>query len=152
MSRSIHWQVAVLALASVVVASVSANAQLGPTTKYTTFKATAGKSVDVGNYAAAKQDCTPAPGPAIHVVEPPKTGTLTVHVAQLTYNNVYSCPPIKMPAQVVTYEARDTSTAKDHFVYDVTGGKGEVTTFDVTIDIVTGPPTPTAEPNREQKF
>jgi hypothetical protein len=107
--------------------------------------------VQVGNYAAANRNCTPAQGPVIHVVEVPKAGTLTVRVAQLTFNNVFGCPPIKMPAQVVTYEARDVGADKDHFIYDVTGNKGEVTIYDVTIDIAP-PPKPAAAPSREQKF
>jgi hypothetical protein len=134
MARLISWSA--LLLGTAALSAGSASAQLGPTTKYTTFKAVPGKAVEVGNYAAASQNCTPAPGPAIHVAEPPKLGTLTVRVAELTYNNVFNCPPIRMPAQVVTYEARDGSAAeRDHFVYEVTGGKGEVTSHDVTIDV-----------------
>jgi hypothetical protein len=153
MSKSTTWQAVAVALASIgtLVASFAATAQLGPTTKYTTFRAVPGKSVEVGNYAAAAQNCTPAPGPAIHVVEAPKSGTLTVRVAQLVYSNVSGCPPIKMPAQVVTYEARDTGVDTDHFIYDLAGAKGEVTIFEVTIEIAP-PPKPAPAPSREQKF
>ena len=133
----------------VALMSAAANAQLGPTAKYTTFNAVPGKAVEIGNYASVGQNCAPAPGPTIHVVEAPKSGTLTVRVAQLTYN-VFGCPPIKMPAQVLSYEARETGVDRDHFIYDVTGAKSEVTTYEVTIDI-TPPPKPAATP-REQKF
>jgi hypothetical protein len=147
------YRVAVLAGAALGAVSTAAIAQLGPTTKYTTFKATAGKALEVANYAAAGPNCTPAPapGPAIHVVESPKSGTLTVRVAELVYN-VSSCPPIKMPAQVLSYEANDSGTDRDHFVYDVTNAKGEVTIYDVTIEITTAPAKAPNVPSREQKF
>jgi hypothetical protein len=151
MIRSIYT-VAVLAGAALGAVSTAAIAQLGPTTKYTTFKATAGKALDVANYAAAGPNCTPAPGPAIHVVESPKSGTLTVRVAELVYNSVGGCPPIKMPAQVLSYEANDSGTDRDHFVYDVTNAKGVVTIYDVTIEITTAPAKAPNVPSREQKF
>jgi hypothetical protein len=150
MIRLICGGMGVLGAVAIAAASTSAEAQLGPPTKYTTFKAVPGKAVDIGNYAAAKQNCEPGAAPAIHVVEPPKSGTLTVRVAELTYKNVFSCPPIKMPAQLLSYEARD-SADRDHLIYDVTGAKGEVTVYDVTIDIVPSPKTAPA-PGREQKF
>lgn len=140
-----------LASAGMALAAVTATAQLGPTTKYTSFKATAGKALEVANYAAAGPNCTPAPGPAIHVVEPPKSGTLTVRVAELIYN-VGNCPPIKMPAQVLSYETNNAGADKDHFVYDMTNAKGEVTIYDVTIDIAAAPSKAAVPPTREQKF
>ena len=107
--------------------------------------------MQIGNYASASHNCTPGPGPAIHVVEPPKSGTLTVRVAELTYNNVFGCPPIKMPAQVLTYEARASGADRDHLIYDVSGAKGEVTIYDVTIEIAPSSK-PAPAPSREQKF
>jgi len=151
MILSIHWRAVALASAGMMLATVTATAQLGPPTKYTAFKAVPGKAVALGNYASANQNCSPGPAPAIHVVEPPKSGTLTVRVAQLTYNNVFGCPPIKMPAQVLTYEARDTGTDRDHLIYDVSGTKGEITIYDVTIEIAPSPQSAPA-PSREQKF
>ena len=136
---------------AMALTSTIAAAQLGPPTKYTAFKAVPGKAVELGNYASANQNCSPGPAPSVHVVEPPKSGTLTVRVAQLTYNNVFGCPPIKMPAQVLTYEARDAGADRDHLIYDVSGAKGEVTIYDVTIEI-TPSPKPAPAPSREQKF
>jgi hypothetical protein len=75
-----------------------------------------------------------------------------VRVAKLVYGNVGGCPPIKMPAPVLSYEANDSGADKDHFVYDVTNGKGEVTIYDVTIDIAAAPPKPSTPASREQKF
>ena len=151
MTSPIHWQASALAAMSMALTATMAGAQLGPPTKYTTFKAVSGKAVELGNYASANQNCSPGPAPAIHVVEPPKSGTLTVRVAQLTYNNVFGCPPIKMPAQVLTYEARDSGADRDHLIYDVSGAKGEVTIYDVTIEIAPSAK-PAPSPSREQKF
>jgi hypothetical protein len=151
MTNSIYRRASALAAIAMVLTSTMAAAQLGPPTKYTSFKAVSGKAIELGNYASANQNCSPGPAPAIHVVEPPKSGTLTVHVAQLTYSNVFGCPPIKMPAQVLTYEARDSGVDRDHLIYDVAGAKGEVTIHDVTIEIAP-PPKPAPVPSREQKF
>src|SRR5229473_1952227 len=151
MMSSMHRRGSALAAMAMALTSTMAAAQLGPPTKYTAFKAVPGKAVELGNYASANQNCSPGPAPAIHVVEPPKSGTLTVRVAQLTYNNVFGCPPIKMPAQVLTYEARDSGADRDHLIYDVSGTKGEVTIYDVTIEIAPSPKSAPA-PNREQKF
>jgi len=151
MMSSMHRRGSALAAMAMALTSTMAAAQLGPPTKYTAFKAVPGKAVELGNYASANQNCSPGPAPAIHVVEPPKSGTLTVRVAQLTYNNVFGCPPIKMPAQVLTYEARDSGADRDHLIYDVSGTKGEVTIYDVTIEIAPSPK-PAPAPSREQKF
>jgi hypothetical protein len=151
MTRSIYWRASALAAMAMVLMSTMAAAQLGPPTKYTAFKAVAGKAVEIGNYASANQNCTPGLAPTIHVVEPPKAGTLTVRVAQLTYNNVFGCPPIKMPAQVLSYEARESGADRDHLIYDVSGARGEVTIYDVTIEIAPSPK-PAPAPGREQKF
>lgn len=151
MMSSIHRRASALAATAMVLTSTMAAAQLGPPTKYTAFKAVPGKAVELGNYASANQNCSPGPAPAIHVVEPPKSGTLTVRVAELTYSNVFGCPPIKMPAQVLTYEARDSGADRDHLIYDVSGAKGEVTIHDVTIEIAPSPK-PAPAPSREQKF
>jgi len=56
-----------------------------------------------------------------------------------------------MPAQVLTYEARETGVDRDHLVYDISGAKGEVTIHDVTIEIAPLPK-PAPAPGRDQKF
>jgi len=151
MSSPIYWRILALTATIMVATATMAAAQLGPPTKYTAFKAVPGKAIEIGNYASANQNCSPGVAPVIHVVESPKAGTLTVRVAQLTYNNVFGCPPLKMPAQVLTYEARDSGVDRDHLIYDVSGAKGEVTIHDVTIEIAP-PAKPAPAPSREQKF
>ena len=151
MKSPITRQAAALAWTATILTATMAAAQLGPTTKYTTLKAVAGKAVEVGNYATASPNCAPGVAPTIHVVEAPKSGTLTVRVALLTYSKLFGCPPIKMPAQVLSYEAKDTGADKDRLVYDVAGAKGEVTIYDVTIEIAPAPK-PAPAPSREQKF
>lgn len=117
----------------------AAFAQPAPTSNYTSFEATPGKPVQLGYYASAHKDCTPAPLPVVRVIEAPKSGTLTVRRGELKTDQVAGCPGLKMPAQVVFYQARAGATGSDHLVYEVTNPTGEVGTFDVTIKIKNPP-------------
>ena len=54
---------------------------------------------------------------------------------ELKTNQVAGCPGLKIPAQVVFYQARVGATGSDHLVYEVTTPTGEVGTYDVTINI-----------------
>jgi hypothetical protein len=60
---------------------------------------------------------------------------LTVRRGELKTDQVAGCPGLKIPAQVVFYEARAGATGSDHLVYEVTNPTGEVGTYDVTIAI-----------------
>ena len=128
-------------LSSLVVALIStvALAQPAPTSNYTSFEATSAKPVQLGYYASANKDCTPAPLPKIRVVATPKSGTLTVRPGELKTDQVAGCPGLKTPAQVVFYQARAGAVGTDHVVYEVTTSSGEVGTYDVTITIKEAP-------------
>ncbi|MGD1213208.1 MAG: hypothetical protein ABR973_17995, partial [Candidatus Acidiferrales bacterium] len=103
------------------------------------FEATSAKPVQIGYYAEAHKDCTPAPLPTIRVIEAPKSGTLTVRVGELKTNQVAGCPGLKTPARVVFYQARGGALGTDHLVYAVTNATGEVASYDVTINIKEAP-------------
>jgi hypothetical protein len=75
----------------------------------------------------------------ISVIEAPKSGMLTVRRGQLKTDQVAGCPGMKIPAQVVFYQARAGATGSDHLVYEVTTPTGEVGTYDVTIKIKQAP-------------
>ena len=117
----------------------AAFAQPAPTSNYTSFEATPGKPVQLGYYASAHKDCTPAPLPVVRVIEAPKSGTLTVRRGELKTDQVAGCPGLKMPAQVVFYQARAGATGSDHLVYEVTNPTGEVGSYYVTITIKNPP-------------
>ena len=104
-----------LALAAIIV--TAALAQPAPSGNYTSFEATSAKPVQIGYYAEAHKDCTPAPLPTIRVIEAPKSGTLTVRVGELKTNQVAGCPGLKTPARVVFYQARAGTLGTDHLVY-----------------------------------
>jgi hypothetical protein len=127
----------VVALAAIIV--TSALAQPARSSNYTSFEATSAKPVQIGYYAEAHKDCTPAPLPAIRVIEAPKSGTLTVRVGELKTNQVAGCPGLKTPARVVFYQARAGTLGTDHLVYAVTNPTGEVATYNVTIKIKEAP-------------
>ena len=75
MTKLARWLV--VSFAPALAAAVStAVAQPAPSMNYTSFEATSDKPVQLGYYAAARKDCTPAPLPTIRVREPPKSGLL----------------------------------------------------------------------------
>ena len=80
----------------------------------------------------------PAPLPRVRVTEVPKLGISTVRRAVLMTDKVEGCPQIKVPAQVVLYEARAGSAGADHVAYEVTSENGEVATYDVAITVKRG--------------
>src|SRR5271154_5213704 len=98
----------------------TAAAQPAPTSNYTSFEANPGRPVQLGYYAIAHKDCTPAPLLMIRVIEAPKSGTLTVRRGDLKTDQMAGCPGSKIPAQVTFYEARIGTTGTDHLVYEVT--------------------------------
>jgi hypothetical protein len=132
------------------VISTVALAQPAPSSNYTSFEATSAKPVQLGYYASANKDCTPAPLPKIRVVATPKSGTLTVRPGELKTDQVAGCPGLKTPAQVVFYQARGGAVGTDHVVYEVTTSTGEVATYDVTITIKEGPKP--ASPGKDQRI
>jgi hypothetical protein len=149
MTKRARWPACVSA--GGIVLSMAAAAQTAPATHYTSFEAVRGAPLQVGYYASAHKDCTPAPRPTIRVVEAPKAGTLTVRESELTASRVAGCPPLKLPAQVLSYQARAGAAESDRFAYDVVSAGGEVATYQVTIDIKE-PPKPVAVPSRDQKI
>jgi hypothetical protein len=104
---------------------------------YSSAETTWDKPVRLNVHASAHKNCTPGALPTVRVIEPPKSGTLTVREAALTTNRFTGCPPIKTPARVVFYQPRAGYVGPDHVVYEVTSENGEVATFDFTIDVKT---------------
>jgi hypothetical protein len=96
--------VAVLFPLVAAVISTAAFAQPAPTTNYTSFEAS--PPVQLGYYASAHKDCTPAPLPKIRAVGAPKSGTLTVRRGELPTDKIAGCPDLKTSAQIVFYQAR----------------------------------------------
>jgi hypothetical protein len=120
------------------------------TTDYTSFDAMPGKPIEIGNYAAVGRTCSAGAPPTIKVVEPPREGTLRVRTGERVYT-VANCPPVKLQAQVVTYQARDGAAGTDHVVYDIVGANGQVSTKDVTIRLHDAP-RPVPRPRPDMKF
>ncbi len=135
-----------------VMISTATFAQSASSSNYASFDATPEKPLELGYYASAhKGTCSPAPLPEIRIVEAPKSGQLTVRRGELTTNKIPGCPGLKTPVQVVFYQARADSTGSDHIVYTVKSENGEVSTYDVTINIKAAPK-PRAAPLGLQKL
>jgi hypothetical protein len=124
---------------SCAIGAFFAQATFAQATNYTSVEAIAGKPVQLSYHASAHKNCTPAPLPTVRVTQAPKAGMLTVRPAVLRTTKVADCPRIKVPAQVVFYQAREGYTGSDHVSYDVTNSNGEVGTFDVAITVKAAP-------------
>ncbi len=132
----VFWPVRTF-LFSCGVAGLTATGVRAQDASYTSVDATSDKPAQLGYYASAHKDCTPARLPTIRVIEAPKSGVLTVRKAVLTTDNIAGCPGLKTPAQVVFYLAHAGYAGPDHVKYEVTSENGEVATNDVTITVRT---------------
>ena len=131
-------------------------AALAQDTNYTSVEAIPEKPVELSYHASANKDtCSPTRAPTIRVVEPPKSGMLTVRKGVLKTDKVAGCPGLKLPpAQVVFYVAHAGYAGPDHVQYEVTNENGEVATYNVAITVKSGPPgqTPSSGPAGGQKL
>jgi hypothetical protein len=75
-----------------------------------------------------------------------------VRRAVLTTDKIAGCPDMKMPAQVVFYQARPGYQGPDHVRYEITSETGEVASYDVSINVKSAPvaPAPKAKVPGEQ--
>ena len=138
--RAVMARVGALALALAAVISTAALAQEAPSLNYTSFEATSAAPVQLGYYGAVHKDCSPAPPVTIRVSEPPKSGTFTIRPGELTTSaTAKPCPGVKIPAEVVFYQARPGATGTDHLVYEVVNASNKVDAYDVTITIKEAP-------------
>jgi hypothetical protein len=115
-----------------------------PVTNYTTVDVASGKQVQLTYHATAKKDCTPLEPPTVKVTTPPKEGVLMIRSGTLATDRFAGCGRLKVPAQVVFYQAREGYVGSDHVSYDVTDIKGAVSSYDVTINVKAGPAVPPA--------
>jgi hypothetical protein len=126
-------------LGACAFASFTCAAALAQSSNYMSIEAVPGAPVQLTYHASARSDCTPAPLPTFKVIEVPKLGILTVRRATITTDKFPGCGQIKVPGQVVFYEARASDGGTDHVSYEVTGESGEVATYEVTVTVKPGP-------------
>ena len=110
-------------------------AQNAPIVNYSSVDATSAMPVQLGYYASARKDCTPGPVPTIRVSQSPKLGYLTIRPAQLTTSAFAGCLGLKVPVEVVFYQARVGATGTDHVVYEVKNAGNALNDYDVSITI-----------------
>ena len=114
-------------------------------TNYSQVQAASGVAVQINFHASAHKNCTPSPPPTIRPLEVPKSGTLVVRKGEATINSIAGCQPFKTPAEIVFYQSKPSYVGQDHFIYEMTASNGEVSIFDVTIEVKEGPKPPPAK-------
>jgi hypothetical protein len=136
-----EWRTIVAGCAAAGLSATAASAQ---DANYTSVQAVPDKPVELSYHASAhKENCSPAPLPAVRVLEPPKAGLLTIRKAELTTNKIAGCPNLKTPAQVVFDVARTGYSGPDQVKHEVTSENGEVASYDVTITVKAAEPAQT---------
>ena len=126
-------------LVSLVASGLLATATLAQSANYSSFETTSDKPLQLGYYASAHKNCTPAALPTVRVIEAPKGGLLVVRKAVLATNQVTGCPGLKTPAQVAFYQPRAGFVGPDRVSYEVTAENGEVATYEMTITVKAAP-------------
>lgn len=125
----------------IALATVSAaTAALAQSANYSSFETTTDKPVQLGYYASAHKNCTPAALPTVRILEAPKGGTLIVRKGLLATNQVAGCPGLKTPAQIAFYQPRAGYVGPDRVSYEVTSENGDVATYEMTITVKAAPP------------
>jgi hypothetical protein len=131
------------------VACVAPAPVLAQTANFKSVDATAATPVELSYHASAHKDCTPAGLPTVRVIEPPKSGVLTVRRGTLSTDKVAACPKLKVPAEVVFYQANAGYQGPDHVKYEVINENGENSTYDMAITVKASPvASPTTEPKK----
>jgi hypothetical protein len=130
-----------IGLVSWVAIGLVATVAFAQVVSYRSVEATAAAPVQLSYHASAHKNCTPAPLPTVHIIEAPHAGMLTVRRGELTTDRVAGCPTLKMPAQVVIYQAGAGYLGPDHVRYEVTSDNGEDATYDMTITVKAAPAT-----------
>lgn len=127
--------------------SATAMAALAQLANYASYETTTDKPVQLGYYASAHKNCTPAALPTVRVIEAPRGGLLIVRKGVLATDQVAGCTGLKTPAQIAFYQPRAGYTGPDRVSYEVTSENGEVATYEMTITVK--PPTPATAPPAE---
>lgn len=95
----------------------------------------AGASVQLGYYGAAGKACSSEPPPTIDVVTPPKHGDLSIRTGSLTTNRLASCPGLKLPVEIVFYNARTGYAGPDVVILKVRSAQGSESAWSYSIDV-----------------
>lgn len=130
----------ILAILTIATSGALPSPGLGQSVSYSSYTVVQDQELRLNVHASGnKATCAAAPLPAVKVIEPPKSGTLTVRRAELTTDKLAGCPRVKLPAQAVFYRSRSDFIGKDMVVYGVTNAAGGAEVFNITIEVTKGP-------------
>jgi hypothetical protein len=132
----------ILIILALVAGSAPATAQV---TEHGSVVATGNKPVQLTYHASAK-NCVATEPPAIKIVEAPKDGALIIRSGMLTTEKFAGCGQIRVPAQVVFYEANERYVGSDHATYEAIASNGGVTKYEVAITVQPNSPPSSTQP------
>jgi hypothetical protein len=133
-------------MSALLISGASPLLAQSPESSYKTVDATAAKPVRLSLHGAAhKSICEPGPLPRIRVIQSPSLGVLRVRRGTLTTSKIADCPKLKVPVQVVFYQARRGLVGVDHVVYEVVNQNGKIQKFEVTVNVKQSPAPPSGQ-------
>jgi hypothetical protein len=114
----------------------------GPTTTVErSAKGQTAKSIQVGVYLNVRPDCTSGDLPAIRLVTPPASGTITLKRGKVTATNYKQCLTLEVPGFVALYQSKPDFVGTDMAVIEVKypQGRTELQRITITVGTSTGP-------------
>jgi hypothetical protein len=117
------------------LAGFASTAAFAQASNYTSVVAADGKPVQLTYHATARKNCSSAPPPTIKVLESPRDGLLIIRRGELETSKVAGCGRIKLPVEVVFYQAKQGYAGPDHVRYEIADVNGATSTYDVSIKV-----------------
>jgi hypothetical protein len=123
---------------SIMFIAASAFPAFSQSANYKSTETVAGVASQLDYFATGKKDCSPAAPPTVRVITPPKHGLLTIRRGTVTTNKIQNCPNLQTPVNVIFYTGNAGYAGPDEVVYEVTDSKGEVSVYNIAVNVKEG--------------
>jgi hypothetical protein len=99
------------------------------------FVGNSADAINVGVFSSMRDNCTPAPLPAIRLIVAPLHGQIVVRRVRLLATNVNECLASELPAFVAYYSSATNYIGEDAFTLEIIGGKEQQHLEHITVTV-----------------
>jgi hypothetical protein len=92
-------------------------------------------AINVGVFTSMRDNCTPAPLPAIRLIVAPLHGQIVVRRTRLLATNIRECLASELPAFVAYYSSATDYVGEDAFTLEIIGGKEQQHLEHITVTV-----------------
>jgi hypothetical protein len=92
-------------------------------------------AINVGIFTSMRDNCTPAPLPAIRLIVAPLHGQIVVRRTRLLATNIRECLASELPAFVAYYSSATDYVGEDAFTLEIIGGKEQQHLEHITVTV-----------------